>query len=508
MRALHVRLTLGIAALIALIAVILVIVVGRASARYADEVLQRLNSDVAMYVVRELPLFDGRAVNARALEELARRVMTVNPSAEVYLLDAAGRITATLVPEERILARRLDVRPLERFLAGAREPPIYGPDPTSAGARRVFSAARLPGPDGRSGYLYVVLGGSPTQSVAASVRGTYVLRAAASAVLFPLGAAVVLAAGLFWVLTRRLRALDARMRNWMAALPIDGQEDPAAPPTLRDEIDALRVRFERMARTIERQLEALRAADAARRELVAHVSHDLRTPLSALRGYLETLRLKRESLPAATQSEYLDVATRHAEQLSHLVDALFELAKFESGTASLAREPFALAELLHDIAARYRLPAQQRGVTLRVLTAPSTALAIGDIALVERAIANLLDNALRHTPDGGFIRIEMWTEPGEMRVQISDTGTGIAAAEMPSLPLGGIPESAAGTARGGGLGLAIVKRIFELHGRSVRILSREGTGTTVEFTLDAAQVADAAHDRDALELVRPQASPS
>jgi two-component system, OmpR family, sensor kinase len=473
MRALHLRLTAAIAALIAVVAVALLAVVGRTSARYADEVQQRLNADVARYVVEELPLFEGAAVNEAALAELARRVMTVNPSAEVYLLDPAGRISATLVPRERIVADVVDIRPLEAFLGGERNRPIYGSDPTNRDARRVFSAARLPASEARAGYLYVVLGGEPAQSVAAGVRRSYVLRAAVLAVLIPLGAVLLLAAGLFWVLTRRLRALDARMQQWMTRLPIAVRDD-AQGLTHSDEIDALHTSFERMARTIERQLEELRTSDALRRELVAHVSHDLRTPLAALRGYLETVRMKGDSLPVTSQKEYLDVAVRHAEQLGHLIEALFELAKLESGGASLAREPFALAELLHDIAARYRLQAQKGGVTLRALTSPNAALAIGDIALVERAIANLLDNALRHTPQGGFIRMEMWSEPRQMRVRISDTGSGMASAEEDP------------PARGGGLGLTIVKRIFELHGQSFRILSGPGAGTSVEFTLEAA----------------------
>jgi len=142
-RALHIRLTFTFALLLAALAVGLLLLLSRTSGRYSDEVLQRLNSGIAPYVVRELPLLEGGKVNEAALHELAHRTMTVNPSAEVYLLDPLGRVLSTAIPRNRI--RRVSVRlePISTFLRLPDRRPLYGDDPTSVAARRVFSYAAL-----------------------------------------------------------------------------------------------------------------------------------------------------------------------------------------------------------------------------------------------------------------------------------------------------------------------------------------------------------------------------
>src|SRR5260221_10700559 len=163
MRALPVRLTFTWALLFAAFAVGLLLVLGRTSDSYSDEVLQRLNSGVAPYVVQELPLLEGGKVNEAALHELAHRTMTVNPSAEVYLLDPLGRVLSTAIPRNRI--RRVSVRlePIRTFLGFPDRRPLYGADPTSVAARRAFSLEAIQAGESRHGYLYTVIPGRPAQ---------------------------------------------------------------------------------------------------------------------------------------------------------------------------------------------------------------------------------------------------------------------------------------------------------------------------------------------------------
>ena len=170
MRALHIRLTLAFALLLAGLAIGLLLLLSRTSERYADEVLQRLNADIAMYVVRELPLLEGGRVNEEALRELGRRAMTVNPSTEVYLLDPEGSVISTLMPHDRV--RRLAVRlePIRTFLRSPERRPLYGDDPASTDSQRVFSVAAIDPGGALQGYLYVVLGGQKSQTIAARLR--------------------------------------------------------------------------------------------------------------------------------------------------------------------------------------------------------------------------------------------------------------------------------------------------------------------------------------------------
>jgi len=470
MRALHVRLTIASAALLAGLAIGLLLLLSRTSDRYSDEVLQRLNSGIAPYVVKELPLLAGGKVNEAALHELAHRTMTVNPSAEVYLLDPFGRVLSTAIPRNRI--RRVSVRlePIEAFLQFPDSRPLYGDDPTSLGARRVFSVAAIRSGGRLQGYLYVVLGGQPAQSIDARLRGSYTLRTAAAALVLVLAGTLLIAGVLFTALTRRLRDLDHRMQAWAMTLPATAL-GPTARTAPGDEISALAGRFRTMSEAIEHQIRDLKATDELRREL---------------RGYIETALMKDVTLAEGDLRAHLSVALRQTDQLGRLIDALFELAKLESGTVTPKLEPFVVAELLQDVALRFRIRAQEGGVDLHTLLDIESVLAVADIELIERVMGNLLENALRHTPAGGHVRMEMSVAPALIRVRVIDTGSGIDSQHLSRIfdRFYSAPDHS--DRDRAGLGLAIVKRIMDLHGQSVRIFSRTGTGTTVEFTLKRA----------------------
>ena len=482
MRALHVRLTLAFAVLLAGLAIALLLLLSRTSERYADEVLQRLDADIAKYVVRELPLLEGGRVNEAALGELGRRAMTVNPSTEVYLLDPRGRVLSTLMPHDRVRRLAVGLEPIQTYLRSPERRPLYGDDPTSMDAKRVFSVAAIDHGGEIQGYLYVVLGGQKVQTIAARLRESYTLRTASSALALVIFATLLFAAVLFAVLTRRLRNLDQRMLFWTTTLPASAL-GPAHRTPLGDEISALAARFEAMSAAIERQIRDLKATDELRRELIANVSHDLRTPLAVLRGYIETLLLKADALATGDLRAHLNVALRQTDQLGRLIEALFELAKLESGTVAPKLEPFVIAELLQDVALRFRMPAEERGVELHTLLNMDGTLALGDIELIERVMSNLLENALRYTPSSGHVRIEMSVEPTLIRVRVIDTGSGIEPQHLPRIFDRFYSSPDHSDRDRAGLGLAIVKRIMDLHTQSVHILSGKGTGTTVEFTL-------------------------
>lgn len=480
MNALHIKLTLALAALMAALALGLLLLLSRTSDRYADELRQRLDAGIAMYVVRELTLINGSEVVESAWRELANRAMTVNPSAEVYLLDPNGVVLSSVAPIAKLQRRTVQLGPLRRFLHSNDERPIYGDDPTRLDGRRVFSVAPISSNGVLSGYLYVVLGGQPERSIAASLRGSYALRAGALAMGLVLLTTLLAGGGLFAALTRRLRALDHSMYDWSKTVPT--ASDSSFGAHQGDEISALQVRFVAMSRAIERQIGELKATDELRRELIANVSHDLRTPLASLRGYIETLLIKDTRSPDEFRS-HLSVALRQADQLGRLIDALFELARLESGAVAPRLEPFSIAELLQDIAMRFRMTADKRGVALQTMLDLSSVAVVADLELIERALGNLLENAIRHTPRGGQVRIEMSTEPDLVRIRVIDTGHGIAAEHLPHIFNRFYSVRDRSDRAHTGLGLAIVKRIVDLHSQSVNILSQAGTGTTVEMTL-------------------------
>jgi signal transduction histidine kinase len=222
-----------------------------------------------------------------------------------------------------------------------------------------------------------------------------------------------------------------------------------------------------------------------RRELIANVSHDLRSPLASLRGYLETLRLKETTLSPAERRGCLDIALRQAEHLQTLIAELFELARLDFQGYRIEPEPVHLGELARDVAQKLGLAARNRRVTLSAEVEPGLGLVRADIGLIERTLTNLLDNALAHTPPGGRVVLSVRSQGARAVVRVSDNGSGIAPADLPRIfeRFYRADKARPRDAKGSGLGLAIVKRIIELHDSEIRVESEPGRGTSFWFEL-------------------------
>lgn len=284
-------------------------------------------------------------------------------------------------------------------------------------------------------------------------------------------------------LSRPLRALAGAGER-----VVNGDFAASALTGRNDELGRLADTFVRAAQ-LAGQLGELRQKDQERRELVATMSHDLRTPLAALRGFLETMQRKADTLPANEQQHFLDTALRQTEKVSRLAQELFELAKLECDDASLNPEPFNLAELLQDVAQKYRLQAEQRGLTLQAELRPALPAVVADIGLIERLLTNLIDNALRHTPTGGSVRLDAWPADGRVAVAVSDTGIGISPEYLPTLCDWDSPLARRARADGGGFGLIVVGKIAQLHSSRLYVDSTLGVGSEFRFDLPLADIA-------------------
>ncbi len=457
--------------------------------RYFQEVNQELNASIAMYVVDRLKLLSPEgSVNQDALLQLADQAMTVNPSVEVYLLDSQGQIMAHALPENSVVRDRVSLDPVNWFLTPNRTRLVTGDDPRSAAGTKAFSAHPIESDGVTLGYLYVVLGGRNFDSALDMFRGSYVIRLMALVLAATLLAAFVVGVWLLRRYTRPLESLQTALRSYGAA-------GFSHPPNLDEvhsttiEIESLKEDIEGLIGKLDEQYRALDANDRLRRELIANVSHDLRTPLSSIQGYLETLLLKDSELNASDRRQFLSVAHRHTKQLSRLIAQLFELAQFDSGAIELHAEPFSLMELMHDVVQEFGLQATEAQVEL-VVTGDDVQV-MGDIALIQRVLENLVSNALRFTPAQGRIELIVTSQDGNVRVSIADTGCGIGREELPYIferyyQTSQAQEDADERPLNSGLGLAIVKRILELHDSSIEVTSVPDEGTRFSFPLRVA----------------------
>ncbi|MDH5325064.1 MAG: HAMP domain-containing histidine kinase [Gammaproteobacteria bacterium] len=469
---------------------------------YQQELSQKLNATLAQHIVSEDLLNKEGDINQEAMKQIIHMLMVINPSIEVYVLDATGQLLAFSAPQGKVKLKQVDLKPIKAFIKSQFRYPFFGQDPRNPEQNKIFSAAQIPPSGEPEGYVYVILASEAYESVAHMIKDSYILRYSFGALLFSLVLALISGLVLLTPITRRLTRLSRIMTAFSDNTHSRGNNPPNRYLTTgkQDEIETLGKSFNAMAERIEAQMSQLKQNDAKRRELIANVSHDLRTPLTSLHGYLETLLLKQDQLPEQQRMEYLRIATAHSERLNQLIAELFELAKLDSVETLLNVEPFSLAELIQDVVYKYKLAADERGIELRTLFGGELPFVYGDIALIQRVLENLIDNAMRYTPKHGKITVALTPAQENISVTISDTGCGIPAEELPHIfdrfyriqknrendaQATKNNSSNTGNNYNSGLGLAITKRILALHNSQIKAASTLEKGTSFSFKLAA-----------------------
>lgn len=454
---------------------------------FNKEARQSLSRDLARHLADQHGLSGLARPDADALQVLFDMQKRVNPNIEIYLLDRDGRVMSHSGLRSALRRERVGLTPLLAFLSGKAEFPLYADDPLDTEARRIFSVAALPPSGVAEGYLYVVLTGDDQVTMKSIWRDSNVIRLGLAMVGLVLLLGLAAGLMLFASMTRRLERLARDMDEFKrtdftarASIVVgEGARDG-------DEIDRLSANFRDLAARTAAQFAKLKQTDVLRRELVANVSHDLKTPLATLQGYVDTLLLKDDRLDRAERLNYLQIASRSCERLSKLVADLIELAKLDAREVTLQKEAFSPAELLQDVAQKFQLKAEQRRISLECDLPERMPYVEADIGLIERVLENLIGNALVHTDPGGVVRLGLQADPGKVTLRVADTGVGIPAEDLPHVfdRFYRVTHGQRGGGEHAGLGLAITKSILDLHGATMHVASELGVGTTFAFSLD------------------------
>ena len=453
---------------------------------YAAEVNQHLYGGIAEHTVAMVtPLVNGE-VDTVEIQDIMHSMMVINPSVEVYLLRPNGEIITYVAPNKSVRMERVDLGPLRQFIAAAahgRRPFVKGDDPRHPERPNIFSAAEIRTESGAlEGYVYIILSGEEQQAVTAEHLGGYVRRL--GTILFFLSLLVAFGVGLVGLryLTRHLRAMVEGIQKFR-----DGDYGSRIDTRRAGDFRTIAETFNQMGERITQHIDEMKSVDRLRRELVANISHDLRTPLAVMQGFAETLLMKEDSMPSTQRIKYLQTILTSANRLGRLISQLFEYSKLETQQVEPQPEAFNVAELAQDVAMKFSLLGEKKEIVVTVDADQNLPLIFADLGLVERVLNNLMDNAIKFTPGGGSVLLRLRPTDRTVEITVSDTGPGIPEEDQPYV-FDRYRKSSGGddSNPGAGLGLTIVKKILELHDQGIQLYSKQEEGTSFTFEMPLA----------------------
>ncbi len=302
-------------------------------------------------------------------------------------------------------------------------------------------------------------------------------------------AAIVIAAGGLAIGSARLFARQIADDVSAIARGLDevarGRRDVTIETSARDELGALAASANAMAAQLAAEERGRAQSEEARRNLVAAVSHDLRTPITSLQLLAEAIG--DDLVDGEQRRAYADRMGTHVSALSALIDDLFELSRLEAGDITWSLQRVELHELVQETIEAMRVQAEAKGVRVTATLPSELAATRANPEKLQRVLFNLIQNAIRHTPADGSVVVRAEPSARGVEIEVADTGTGIAAADRPRV-FGAFYRGGADAARSGdgaGLGLAVSQAIVEAHGGQIW-LAESARGTRVRFSLPAA----------------------
>ncbi len=452
----------------------------RSASKYSVEVNQKMNWNLARNAVDLIkPKFENGTVNKEAVEDILHSMMVINPSLEIYLLNPEGKILGYAAPDKVVKLTEVSLVPIQNFFNDTHHGLIYGDDPRTPGEEKTFSAAKVTDNGILTGYIYIVLASQEYVSAAQMVIGSYILGLSIRSIVIILVVSAFVGLFFIWFITKKLNVIVLGIRQFQS-----GNFSARIPVKSRDELDNIGLVFNEMAGTISKNIRELKETDEFRKELISNVSHDLRTPIASIQGYAETLILKKDQLDPEEQSKYLGIIYSSCDKLKKLVSDLFDLSKLQTNQVKLNAEKFSIAELISDIANKYRIISQKKGISINAFLPTENPIVEADITLIDRVLQNLIDNAIKFCKEGDYVNIRISTDQkGIVEISVADSGEGIKPDELPYIFERYYKSKQYSESTG--LGLAIVKKIIDLHHSVIEVTSQPGKGTAFTFALPA-----------------------
>jgi two-component system OmpR family sensor kinase len=476
-----------------LMSMIFVIIMRYSHTIYHQEAQQKFHVEVASQFAVLAGWTPSGWADPHAVSTVFANLVTANQQFRVFILDRDGIVLSHYPDNFSLGSNHVSLTPIRKILQPKMHLPILGDDPATKNGQQIFSATQLYGDSRPEKYLYVTLHNEEDGEAANGLRLAYLTREGMWLIFACLTLALAGGSLSLNFIVRPLNQLASTMDGFREdhfKADLTGQLEPFSSG---DEIDVLSATFYRMAQQMQVQMRLIEQSDSSRREFFANVSHDLRTPLASIQGYLETLSIMNDSLASTDRQQYLQIALSQSRSLSHLIDTLFYLAKLDSGQIALQPEQFRIEEVVQDVVQKFALQAQKQNIRLEMDGCDKLPFVCADLGLIERALSNLIDNALRHTLEGGSVRLRMQHIDKKIWVSVIDSSGGISESDLPHIferfyRGHGVLGNAAVNA---GIGLSIVSRIVAMHGETVEAGNALGLGAEFRFSLSVISNKDA-----------------
>ncbi|PCJ26383.1 MAG: two-component sensor histidine kinase [SAR86 cluster bacterium] len=503
-KTLFAKISLSLLAIFIVLGGLLVSRIDNSAQAFQEETLQKLHLELAKNIVKDSPLWLEGDIDQSTIEDAFHMMMLLGPAIELYIISPDGNIMNYSDPEGTVVRDVVSMEPVLRLLADNTMLPILGDDPRSTDIQKIFSVAPIYANDTAvellnsalpMAYLYIIIGGENYDSVVDMLSSSRIASLGLSTLAAGLLFFLLVLLLLFFFMTRPIRKLADAMTTFRDDSFLQKPTALLPPGDEKDELHRLATIFDEMAERIVLQFNEMIKTRQLRQELVTHISHDLKTPLASVKGYLESWQINYDTQSREDAQHLIETATKNCEQLECMVEDLFELSRLEADDIQSIFEAFPLEELVDDIVQKLHIKAEQKNIQIINEADTSLPFVFADVKQLNRIFNNLLDNAIRHSKEGSQIQISIKPNVAKdqnftsLEIKISDSGSGIPAGELAQLfePYFRASNQDKHYQQGSGLGLAITKRLLALHGSKIRVESQEGVGSVFSFSLPVAK---------------------
>ena len=427
------------------------------TSNFHEASMQLLNKDVAAHIAKFTSPFKDGGIDKKKADSVFYDAMVLSPSAEVYFLDTSGKVIAYHADVNDIKQWELSLENIKKLIASQGKEYIKGPDPRDPGNPKIFSAAEVLNGDKQLGYIYVILGSN--KNITKMLYNSYF-----SGLIIKVFFVIIILSILFsfFYINRFQKSF-----NYMLVILEkfqNGDFEARFPLNKNGELEPVTAAFNKMADLLVYNIDRITKSEKERKDFIANISHDLRTPLSIARGYTETLLMKKEKhISPQEEGEFLQLVYKKMVQVEYMVKQLFDLSKMESVSFVPSKEPFVFSEILQEIVHESLSAAQEKNIKIDSSNSEDASWIFADVGMIERVIQNLVVNAIKHTPQNGSIKVSLEKDSGMLIFKIQNSGQILNEQMINWFNNPKDTNLLSNRPANTGLGLVIVKKILQLH---------------------------------------------